>query len=294
VAEGTALLQGGRSEGKGQKWSNPVHRISTEACDGYQMTNSLGTRLRGVAALLALALVAAAWWGLSQDSDVVPRAFFPEYAVRYRISVAVRVDGQRVVASAVQEMVYRETPWPVPLVPSKVRTTLRGEATVLEMPGLGALVVLIGTRGYNAIPVQACNALWGADEKLASFVADLKAKLHHCSVPLDWWPTILATKNMASAEGMAVVAPSQLGEWFHNKVAIEEIWLEATSDEFPSAIDSQLPWLAAYSGGEHLRLQIPVIPSGRTMIVGVGNFRDDLGGRLDQAVFVSSQIVTGP
>lgn len=167
---------------------------------------------------------------------------FPAYTYRYRLSIAVEVDGQTKTASSVIEVRAVTQP----NFGARVFNHPRGDAVFLDLGEKGNVISLLGCGhpnpyGYlqDCIPtlvhevfgIAGMENLWRVESLRGSW--ELTGK---------WMPTLITFLSIRDPEFARVVRPEEFETVFGADVHFKRAWIEMTSDPVTDGIEKHFPW----------------------------------------------------
>ena len=193
--------------------------------------------LKVLGTLLVLALVGASLLILNYDR------IYPAYAVRYRLTVTVLVDGTHHSGSSVVEIRVKTQPRLLDSPPWSFRVD--GEATFVDL-GNGRNLVATLAPGPNK-GLDATGILFRAFG--IPFVVDRAADLTNVQgekhlAPTDW-PAFVTFRQTDKPLSIESVNPSSLDETLGTNVRIEDVTLTITRDAVTRNLAQNLRWLAS-------------------------------------------------
>lgn len=211
------------------------------------------TRVWGIMAM-ARALLAAGALMLSACGD----DRFPDY--RYKMTVEVDTPDGVKRYSSVREIKQEEIATALASSGRRVKTTLRGEAVVMDLPGRNTPVFALLSRPDNAdyakgVAPNALRAGMAADTGPGDYL-DRMAREQQAMVavegprelsrfrerrgepPADQWPMFVAFDDPADPKTVREVSPESIG--------VRRILVEITDEDVTTGIGGRLPWLGDY------------------------------------------------
>lgn len=198
----------------------------------------------------ALALCLVAWWALKNPVD----------SIRYRLTLAVDVDGRRVIGSGVVQVDYvydyfRFLNIDMPSNIPRLLPRASGEAVVVDLGVRGILFATLaadeGGDFWTETSVGSTSAerilpfAWGRPPVLQ--IKDL-LPLHFLrwrkNLSFDKLPMLVRFRDLNDPKTLERVEPEKLAEFFGPGVRMVGAFIEITNDRIDFNIRNIIPWLA--------------------------------------------------
>jgi hypothetical protein len=232
----------------------------------------------GTVVLLCIAGCGVGETGMKGDSAAQPAvsaavAGHPvDATIRYRIVVTIS-DGATVYReSAVQEIGIYENPLPVPLVPAKTQTFVRGEALIMRLGTSSGLIVPIEHGGadfpYRSLLHISCGTSW-AGKSVTEYASEIRSMETPCVVPEKALPMFVHVPDLGSDAGLRVIAPTDFSTVVGPNVSLVSVTVEPTDDDLTQHLD-RIPWASNLLAGQSLEVTVSANP--RPMRLRRGDF----------------------
>lgn len=192
-----------------------------------------------VAVIVIVALVACAiagaviWYKLS----------FPDYVHRYRLTMAIEIDGQMHTGSSVIEIVYIGQPY-LPGVGSFIPRH-RGQAAVIDLESRGAIVAALhpgqvqnGSVDASSIAIRAYG-LEGAGYKSYRQIGEQRGRRH---LTPDNMPMLIWFSNIVNPATARVFQAEEVPVLFGATARLASAYVEITTDPIVIDVDRTFPW----------------------------------------------------
>ena len=193
-------------------------------------------RTFGIIMLCILAVIGGgvAWYKIS----------YPTYVYRYRLSIAVDIDGQTKTASSVIEV--RNVTQPKFGSAPPVLTFMHGEAVFLDLGQRGNVIAILGY-GPNGSDVDRAGTLvlkkFGLDLTDKNLVR-LESLRGSRDLTGNEIPTFVTFTNLNDPNSARVVRLEQFEQAFGPDVQFKRAWVEMTTDPVTHGIEQKMPEIA--------------------------------------------------
>jgi|HubBroStandDraft_4_1064222.scaffolds.fasta_scaffold06210_5 hypothetical protein len=182
---------------------------------------------------------------------------FPTVSYRYRLTVAVEVDGQVHSGSSVIEVQYSFNPKWVPPSWGVYNASVSGQAVLIDLGARGTLVAALhsgtgsGHVGVNA-DVLAARAFDPAGRSLGSGYPAILEKLRavsrmqgHRDLTADNLPPFIWFSDVTNPDTARLLKPADFAGVVGDSARLASAEVEITSDPLAIDLDKRLPWYAA-------------------------------------------------
>lgn len=176
-------------------------------------------------------------------------ALGPSWKYRYRLTAQVEKAGQTYEGSSVIEIVRTKAP------DGSINGKTRGEAVAVDVPGSGALFLLLSGSDGGAdwaftMPHHAFAARLGSrdmvNDALLTKLTQMKGET--ATLTPDLFPTLVRFRDIADPKSVEVVDPANLAASFGPGVSLQRITVAITENEVDSSIKKRLPNMGDSSG----------------------------------------------
>jgi hypothetical protein len=221
-------------------------RERSRRCGGAGVMRRLGIILACAVGLIVLVAGGAVAW--------VKFVAYPDYSYRYRLTLAVEIDGKVHTGSSVIEVIWNGgIPFGDvgPYYPS-----IRGQAALVDLGPHGAVVAaLVNGESYGPAADGALNAIW-----LASFAFGNKStnkelpQLTHLTgkrhLTANNMPRLIWFSDISDPKTAKRLLVSQIPELFGRSARLVDATVEITRDTIVIDIDKKLPWYKKFADGQ--------------------------------------------
>jgi hypothetical protein len=175
---------------------------------------------------------------------------YPTYAVRYRLTVNVIIEGQRRSGSSVRQISVKMQPNLLDNPPWALRT--QGEATFVDLENGRKLIAPLSpgrNKGSSSINIvfRAFHIPFMSEN--ASALKDLRGE--RTLDPADW-PGFVTFPDVQNALSVEPVNPFALDAIFGEGARVESVTLAITEDDVTRDLNEKLPWLNDSLGLEQI------------------------------------------
>jgi hypothetical protein len=203
---------------------------------GATLMRTLGTVALCLAILIGGVVV---WWHIK----------YPTYSYRYRLTLAIEVDGKVHTGSSVIEIIWSTGPTLGDVGP--YHPSVRGQAALIDLGERGAIITALvapshDERGSIVWP-EGVSALW-----LVPFAFgkgrnnDELPQLHqlsgHKDLAAENMPRLIWFANLTDPKTARRLKPSDIPSLFGSSARISAAYVEITRDPIVIDIDKKLPW----------------------------------------------------
>jgi hypothetical protein len=197
---------------------------------------------------------------------------FPSYANRFRLTIAVNIDGQTYTGSSVIEVRWQDQkilPASVPYAPS-----IRGQAVFIDLGQRGAVVAALNTgersAGDNSVGVEELAQRAFSTRTHDIEVPDLPGLTGRRDLAPDNMPRLIWFNNVDDERSAHVFTTKDLPGLFGPTARLDAAFIEITTDPIVVDIDRKLPWYRALADRQkgHLLILQPVFQLKYNMFVG--------------------------
>ncbi len=201
--------------------------------------------LFGVLTIALLIGGAVVWWQVT----------YPSYSYRYRLTLAIEVDGKVHTGSSVIEVTWHGGPEFGDVGP--YHPSIRGQAALVDLGSRGAVVAaLVNGESYGPAADGALSAIW-----LASFAFGNKStnkelpQLKHLTgkrhLSTDNMPRLIWFSDIADPKTAKKLQVSEIPELFGPSARLVDATVEIARDPIVIDIDKKLPWYKSMKGAPH-------------------------------------------
>lgn len=188
---------------------------------------------------------ASVLWGVSMMLSACD-VFRPQWRYRYRLSATVQRGGRNYTGSSVVEIIRVK-------LNAQVSGTSRGEAVVVDIPGVGTLFLLLRGKGEDvdwpyAVPHLAFASRLGTRSMTDSEALDKLTRMQGVSAALspELYPTLVSFADIQNPGSVYEVDASHVTKGFGGDARLVDISIAFTDDAVTSGIERHLPWWRQY------------------------------------------------
>jgi hypothetical protein len=175
---------------------------------------------------------------------------FPEkYSYRYRLTVEVDTpQGLRSGSSVIEQRAQEGTGVP----DTAIRSSTKGEAVAIDLPGGRTVFALLRTVDYNSAPFASAAFA----EELAAAVpqgGDLKTHMNTIAaqkrlgvLPSKYFPMLVWFSDIRDPKTVKAVKPDDFEETFGSGTRLRRVTVQITDDPVIQEISARFPWWKEY------------------------------------------------
>lgn len=201
-------------------------------------------RVLGIIALCAVVLIVGviAWW----------KSAYPTYSYRYRLTIAIEVDGKVHTGSSVIEVAWNGGPEFGDV--GSYHPSIRGQATLIDIGPRGVVVAaLVNGESYGAASDGALSALWIAARAFGNDSTNNQLrKLPHLAgrrdLAADNMPRLIWFSDIADPNTARKLMADDLPALLGSGARLAAAYVEITRDPIVVDIDKRLPWYRPLRG----------------------------------------------
>ena len=180
---------------------------------------------------------------------------YPDASVNYKIIVSVEMDGKLFKGSSVQGLALESGPYLAP-GGARVGIKVKGDAVVVDVPGVGAIYALLtkpgnngrfglGSEGiYRHLLPESCGLKFGT-KTTAEYVLSYEALSGSCFVSDEHLPLFVRFVDASNPASVYRVYPEDLGGIATEEVKLNSVELQITNDPITRNIEEKLEWITS-------------------------------------------------
>lgn len=179
----------------------------------------------------------------------------PSNAVRYRLDIAVRVDGKTIIGSKVYQIALSPGGGDGSTEVARLVTRFLGEAITIPLPGRPTLIALMAAADFNEegarnLFYRSCDLRFEDGESPSSFIRRVTSFRGSCPVSANAMPQIMSIADRNDPRTLAVADYHDLSRSFGNGVEFVSASVSTTDEPISTGIVDELPWLKIQPGQE--------------------------------------------
>lgn len=191
--------------------------------------------------VLAVALLiggAIAWWKIE----------YPTYSYRYRLTLAIEINGKVHTGSSVIEIVWGGGPEIGDV--GHYHPSIRGQAALVDLGPHGVVIATLTNGDYGRAPDGTYGAIWIAARAFGNSSTNQELpKLSHLTglrhLSPDNMPQLVWFSNVADPRTARKIMPADIAELFGPNARLSDATVEITRDPIVIDLDKKLPWYRA-------------------------------------------------
>lgn len=197
---------------------------------------TLGIIFASIVAFIALLIGGAiVWWKIN----------YPTYSYRYRLTLAIEIDGKVHAGSSVIEIVWGGGPEIGDV--GHYHPSIRGQAPLVDLGPHGAVIATLINSDYGRAADGTYSVIWIAARAFGNDSTNQELpKLPHLTglrhLSPDNMPQLVWFSNISDPSTARKITPADIPELFGPNARLSNATVEITSDPIVIDINKKLPW----------------------------------------------------
>jgi hypothetical protein len=188
---------------------------------------------------------------------LVYKAFYPDYAYRYRLELTLEMDGKAYTGSSVIDVKWIGGPSVAAHGAYAADVRLRGQAPIIDLGDRGIVIAsLAATGNYGREDGMGaewiCGIAFGSDSSYNE-IPKLPRLTGRRDLQPDGWPRLILLLNRSDPNAVRAFRPTETEAVFGKGTHFTSAFVEITSDPIIIDIDKKLPWYSSWN--EKMRRQ---------------------------------------